>query len=93
MKASQQIYLLLDPNTRLIKIGCSRVPRERRRALSKAIGRELILIYRRKIERDAFRFESGLHRAFAAARVHREWFAVAPEDIIAEIRRRQRQAA
>lgn len=87
MQINQQIYVLDDREMGTVKIGCSRTPKDRQRALSKALGREIILAYMRTTEVDAFRAENAIHRSLQEHRVAREWFTIPVETAIAAVDR------
>lgn len=60
----------------LIKIGFSRDIASRRRGLATSAPGEIRFIH---VERGTYRTEKDLHRRFAAARAHGEWFRKTPE--------------
>lgn len=84
---SQSIYVLADAVAGAVKIGCSCVPKERRRALSKRIGRDLELAFEAPAPRDAFRLERAIHHDLAAHRIAREWFGIGRDEAISAVKR------
>ena len=77
----EQVYLIQLENSELFKIGYSKNPSERLRALQTANGGRLELI--EAIETDfGYKLEKHLHRHYSLKRKIGEWFELNEEEVL-----------
>ena len=76
------IYVILETESKRVKIGISRDPERRVRELQVGNSQKLELIAHRKAE-NGFSDEARLHRIFASDKVRGEWFSTNALEVLA----------